>query len=183
MARNHDPDDNYYEFAGTVQEFRSIQPPNNMKTYADSGASVHIFQVQNVFAPMSLVLCAPRSVVLPNNVSVQAEKCREVLIEMQNCGLRLTQVLWIPSLGYILVSMGRLADSGIESWFGKERVELRLRKSSTLIGTGFRNKQNGMYIVPSPFAAKPVTSALISKKSPHVWHRRLAHLSDRDLNT
>ena len=49
----------------------------------------------------------------------------EVVLPFEHANIRLQNVLYIPNLGYNLVSTGKLADNGIQSLF--RRFDARLR--------------------------------------------------------
>ena len=72
-----------------------------------------------MFVPGSIVECEPRAVLFADKSSAFASRRGEVLPPFKRVNIRLKLVLLIPSLGYNLVSVGRLADNEIESLSGK----------------------------------------------------------------
>ena len=139
-----------FEIAGTMIEKTTITPPKDQRTYADSGATVHCFHSQSSFVPESMVQCEVRTVILADNTLVQTNLCGDVILPFEHVNIRLKRALYIPNLGYNLVSIGRLADNGIESHFRRHDVRLMLEADKYFIGAGQRNLDSGMYILPEP---------------------------------
>ena len=138
------------EFAGTMIEKTTIVPPKDQGTYADSGATVHCFYSESSFVPESIVECETRTVMLADNTSIKASFCGDVILPFDHADIRLKRALYIPNLGYNLVSTGRLADNGIESHFRRHDVRLMLELDRSFIGAGQRNLDSGMYMLPEP---------------------------------
>ena len=171
---------NAIEFAGCVTDRTTITPPDDLQTYADSGATIHIFHSPSAFVPGSLKRCSPRIVALADKNEVQADVWGEVIIPMQDCIIRLQHVLFVKTIRYNLVSTGKLADNGIESLFRRKDILLKLETDGTVIGCGFR-ASNGMYVLPSPKSDRALASIESIRDSTRLWHRRLAHLNMKDL--
>lgn len=112
-----DKNKNKVELAGSVVEKTTITPPKDLKTYADSGATIHCFYDKTLFTAGSLVNCDERTILFADKTSSVSSLMGEVKIEIEHAILRLEDVLYVPSMGYNLVSTGRLADNGIESIF------------------------------------------------------------------
>ncbi len=103
----------------------------------DSGATAHCFHDKSAFVPGSLKSCeASNDHAWLNATCVVADHCGAVLIPMENANIRLTNVLFIPSLGFNLVSTGRLSDKGIESHFRRNGIKLILESNGSVIGKG-----------------------------------------------
>lgn len=160
----------------------NVKSLNN--TYADSGATTHMFHEEVCFVPGSLKSCSKRIIYLADRTSVTAKSYGEVLLTFEKSVLRLQDVLFVPALKYNLVSVGRLADKGIESQFTSSHLILMLQRNKSIIGTGSRDLSSGMYMLPSPaltneFALKVNNEN--GKTLTKLWHRRLAHLNLNDL--
>jgi len=101
------------EVVGMVQhrkdknvERTTINPPKDDRTYHDSGATSHVYHTEDAFVPGSLVGCEPRTVLLADKSSIIASKRGEVILPFDNANIRLKHVLYIPGIGYNLVSVG-----------------------------------------------------------------------------
>lgn len=141
-------DKSKFEFVGSIMESTTVDPPSDARTYADSGTTVHCFHSIHSFVPDSLMHCARRTVTLANNSEVETETSGEVHIEFDHSIIKLSNVLLIPTLGYNLVSTGKLADNGIESHFRRHNMLLKLEDSSDIIGCGSRDHSSGLYVLP-----------------------------------
>ena len=173
-----------HEIAGATVEKTTISPPRDHRSYADSGATVHCFHAESVFVPGSLRPCGERTVLLADKTPVTSEWSGEVVIPFENANIRLMDVLYFPDLGYNLVSTGRLADKDIESTFRKHDVQLVLNAGERFyIGAGTRDLESKMYLLPNPVIHERQDTALATtpQESAELWHRRLAHISPRDL--
>ena len=173
---------NKMEIAGAMVEKTTISPPCDLRSYADSGATVHCFHSDLAFVPGSLEPCETRTVMLADKRSVNSNQCGDVIIPFQNANIRLKGALLVPNLGYNLVSTGRLADNGIESHFRRRDVQLSLEESRFVVGCGERDEETGMYMLPEPISQSvPATAMVASTSESELWHRRLAHINSRDL--
>ena len=176
------------EIAGAMVEKTTISPPRDHCSYADSGATVHCFHSESCFVPGSLKPCESKTVLLADETPVTSNLTGEVIIPFENANIRLKDVLYIPDLGYNLVSTGRMADKGIWSLFRSTDVVLILASENMYIGAGARNPEHGMYTLPDPIVHRHenVTGSAMAvspstSDSVELWHRRLAHLNSRDL--
>lgn len=170
------------EFAGCVTDRTTVHPPQDSKTYADSGASTHLFHDRDAFVSASLGVCSKRMIILADRSEVSSSFSGEVIIPFDDCVVRLKNVLHVPKLGYNLVSTGRMADNGIESHFRRFDLLLKLEDSGTFIGRGVRCEDSGMYTFPSPRTVSVAASAKLADDSDsELWHRRLAHINFQSL--
>ena len=140
------------DIISTIVEKTTISPPADHRSYADSGATVHCFHTLEAFVPGSLKPCPRSTVLLANKSSVETNQCGEVILPFENANVRLRRVLYIPKLGYNLVSTGRLADNGIESHFCRTNVRLVLEENRFFVGSGDRNSKSRMYMLPEPMS-------------------------------
>eukprot|EP00171_Calliarthron_tuberculosum_P008425 IDg8425t1 len=170
------------EIVGATVEKASISPPNDRRSYADSGATVHCFYNEFAFIAGSLKPCTPRTIMLADATPVVANKSGDVLVPLQNANIRLKEALYVPSLGFNLISVGRLSDNGIESHFRRHDMQLSLECSGFMLGTGQRDSKNGLYMLPEPDLSVECTLSLTERKDLELWHRRLAHINSRDLS-
>lgn len=157
-----------------------------MKSSADSGATIHCFGNKNAFVPGSLESFEELTIIVADKTSIESSHWGEVIIPLLNSNLRLRQVLFVPSMGYNLVSTGQLADNGIESIFRRHDIILQLESNSQCIGGGNINLGTQLYTLPSESMNEYMfTSISDSPKcdtdNVELWHRRLAHISSQAL--
>lgn len=125
--------------------------------------------------------CDPRTVILADKSTVVAQYLGDVIMPFDNFDIRLKRALHIPGLGYNLVSVGRLADNGICSFFKSKDVELIRGTSRETVGSGYRDPVTLLYDLLDP---KPnvVFKALVTEIcTSDLWHRRLGHMNSRNL--
>ena len=171
------------EIASATVEKTTISPPKDHRSYADSGATAHCIHTIDAFVPGSLKPCPNVSVLLANKSSVEAGQCGEVILPFENENLLLKRVLYIPNLGYNLVSTGNRTDNGIESTFGRTDVKLILEENRFFVGSGDRDQDSRMYMLPQPISQATLLLAmsLTESETTDLWNRRLAHINTRAL--
>ena len=87
---------------------------------------------------------------MANGAKVEARSQGNVRLEFNDAIINLSGVLLVPFLGFDMVSIGNLANNGIESTFrGNETLILRLEESDLIIRKGSRGKLSDLYILPS----------------------------------
>jgi hypothetical protein len=104
-----------------------------------------------------------------------------VVIPFENANIRLTDVYLVPDLGFNLVSVGRLADKGIQAIFSRDFVILQVAESGFVIGESLRDINNGLYRLPVP-EIQDTMLATPAMADAVLWHQRLAHVNMRDLS-
>lgn len=170
------------ELAGSIVERTTISPPEELRTFADCGATIHCFLNVSFFVPESLKCCDRRTVLLVDKTAVEPNKCGELILSFKHFNIRLQNVLLIPSLGYNLVSTGCLADNGIESYYRRMDVILLLKHVEKIVGIGRRDEKCRMYTLLS--SVRHIANLnIVDDKCDDVqmWHRRLAHINKMDL--
>lgn len=79
-----------------------------------------------------------------------------------------------------------MADNGIESKFKRDSVLLKMEGKNFLIGSGQRDTKNRMYMLPEPVNHSHLDRALnlssYATDLRDLWHKRLAHINQRDLS-
>jgi len=90
----------------------------------------------------------------------------------------------MPSIGYNLISTGRLADNGIESHFRRKDLVLKFESNGQILGSSSRHSLNKMYTMPNPISQndKALSISSESQATTALWHRRLAHVNVKDLS-
>lgn len=84
---------------------------------------------------------------LADNSSLQALQLDEILLELENANICLKQILFIPSLGYNLLCLGRSADNGTAFRFLKYDVVLDQQPDKSTIGYGTPDSVSKMYVL------------------------------------
>lgn len=159
----------------------TISFPSELQTYADSGATEHIFHFENAFAPGSLSSCTIKTIFLADKTTVNSIRHGNVFIPFDRNTLCLRNALYVSALRYNLVSTGRLADHGIESLYRRHYVLLKLEDCGTVIECGQQSVENGMYSLLSPHIAHVATVQAQSLDSlSTMWHCQLAQLRTYD---
>ncbi len=134
------------------------------------------------FEPGSLTRVSSRTILLADKSSVIAEMEGRVALEFEEAKIVLENVLLIPSLGYILVSVGRLVDKGIESNFSTHKVSLQYGRFSVEVASGQRDPETGLYRLLYKEKDGPITLAAHEKRDTVLWHGRLGHMNQKDLS-
>lgn len=114
------------KIVGSVIDSTTINPPNNMKIHADSGATIYCLFNKRAFTNVSLDHCEERTIIIAYETSCKSSLMEEVVIETASGIFRLQKALCAPNRGYNLVSTGRLANNGIESTFRRNGFTLQL---------------------------------------------------------
>lgn len=127
-----------------------MRPPQNSNTYADSGATTHVFYVRDAFVFGSLGVCLKRLIVLANRSGESSSNSGEVTILFDDCLARLNNAFYVLKLGYNHFPTGRTRNCEIVSHFRRFDLMLKLENSGTFIGRGFQCEVSGMYTLPSP---------------------------------
>lgn len=141
-------------------EKTSISPPTDIRTNADSGATVHCFYNSISFIKGSIMSCSPSTVMLSNNPKGEATRCGEVQNEFENSVTKLSNALYIPDLGYKLVLTGKLVKHEMESRYRLIDILIMLEGSAEIISHESRNSVSRLYALPSP--CDPKDKSLVS---------------------
>ena len=87
----------------------------------------------------------------------------------------ITNVLYVQSLSFNLLSVGQLCDLGFECLFKKKEVIVTKEDDNEVIFKGFWH--NNLYVVDFSSDEVDVKTCLFTKTSLGcLWHRRLAHV-------
>jgi hypothetical protein len=84
-----------------------VNAPKDFSSYIDSGATSHVFFHPRAFVPGSLEACDTRMISLADKSEIRATHSGEVVLPFENANIRLTDVYFVPVLGFNLVSVGR----------------------------------------------------------------------------
>ena len=143
----------------------------------DSRASHHMSPCQEDFInfqeiPAKLLTAA-------NRQTFSATGVGNMIVSIPNgdgdARIKLTCVLYTPTLGFTLISIGRIDDAGYYSTFGGRVCEIQLSVRQTV---GTIPKSGGVYRVPH---GTHVAAAAIGIKrmTLHELHKRMGHISPR----
>jgi hypothetical protein len=113
-----------------------------------------------------------------------AEGIGEMIIKLPNgdreVKMRLTRVLYMPALGFTLISVGRIDDAGYWSTFGGGMCQIKTN-DSTLVGN--IPKSGGVYKIPhrQHVAAATVGIKCMTIQELHNWLSHIAPRTVKDL--
>ena len=89
-------------------------------------------------------------------------------------------VMLVESLGYNLLSVSILADFGFNLLFTKVDCQVFRRDNHKMVFTGIH--RGDLYIVDFTKKAQPRTCLIAKSSKGRLWHRRLGHVSMRNLD-
>jgi len=87
------------ESAWSVIERTNISQREDSNTYADSGATIHLFNKKKYFVTESLKPCDKRILDLADKSEVNASYSGDLIIAYSGVNTRLHNVLYMPSIG------------------------------------------------------------------------------------
>ncbi|KAF8992541.1 hypothetical protein BDQ17DRAFT_1253829 [Cyathus striatus] len=87
----------------------------------------------------------------------------------------LTNVLFTPSLGFCLVSIGKIDDAGYLSIFGSGKCEFQQPKTGEIIGS--IPKSHSLYTVARGGQAAAVMDSSVLKLLVMEFHRQMGHIA------
>lgn len=171
------------EIMGVTVQRISISAPAEHLSYFDSGATAHCFHSKSAFVPGSIKACPSVTVFLASKSFLETTQWGKVILPFQNANVRLSRVLFIPSLGYDLVFTINLVVNGIESHSGRSNAKLVLEKNGLFDRNGYRDPAPKMYMFSqNTFHHHSRLAVLLTNfETALLWHRRLAQNNPRDL--
>jgi hypothetical protein len=131
----------------------------------DSGCSQHITYDKSRFVRLTR---QGGAVTVANRKELPIAGKGTVEINVASKRVRLDEVLYVPTIGYNLLSISQLADKGISTLFDKEKAEIR--RSGNLLATSYR--QGRTYVLREAIACRVDVE---SSGDSILWHRRLGH--------
>jgi hypothetical protein len=135
----------------------------------DSGCSQHITFDKSRFVSLSE---QSGTVTVANRKELSITGKGIVKIELPTKEVTLSDVLYVPEIGYNLLSIGQLADNGISTQFSKEKAEIS--RNGSLLATSYR--QGRSYVLKESVAIRvAITESKKSIEDSILWHRRLGH--------
>ena len=141
----------------------------------DSGASIHATSREDFFT--SYTAGDFGTVKMGNDGLVKVVGIGDVCLEMNNgTRLLLRGVKHIPEIRLNLISAGKLDDEGYCNTFSNG--QWKLTKGAMVVARG--NKHSSLYILQARLS-KGVINAVNDELTTELWHKRLAHMSERGL--
>ena len=154
----------------------SVSSKNNDSSfwYIDSGATTHMSNNRSNFS--SLVQISPIKVELGNRSIVTAIGKGTVTMRLTVNNRIITcsfeNVLYIPKLGFQLISVSAIDKLGYVTQFGQKRV--MISKNGRIVATGSLSKANLYVLDTTPTNIHPEKALTVSLQT---WHHRLAHVN------
>lgn len=136
------------EIAGAAVEKTTITPRDVLRSYADSGETVHCFHSESAFVTESLQDCDTRTVLLTDKTYVQCDNFRNVIWRFENANIRLKRALNIPNIGSNIVSTGIIVDKGIDNTFRYQDIQIFLEPNGFVVGCGQSDPETDIYMLP-----------------------------------
>lgn len=144
----------------------------------DSGASHHMSPYRDSFVTFREI--TPRGLKAANQEEFSATGMGDVLIRVPNSPkpsvIRLTSVLYTPSIGFNLISIGRIDDAGYEARFKGGQCTILDPKEHVV---GIIPKVSGLYRVGGQVMKVPMANAATTQLTLMEFHRRMGHIAPR----
>ena len=160
----------------------------SFKWILDSGATRHVCNDLQFFLRTESAQHLP-AIRVGDGVTLPVAAVGPVaLYSHTGTSITLTDVLYMPKMIVNLVSVSRLADRGVNTHFGPESAVLTHDQTGTVLDTA--PNINCLYLLTAcmPKSPVPVSSehnvvltAAAAPASVELWHRRLAHMSIRNV--
>jgi transposase InsO family protein len=149
--------------------FSLVSEQNNhlikINAILDSGASSHMFYNSNIINFTEKI-----------NTEIKCANAENLVAQARGTintnTFKLEDVLYVPAISRNLISVSAITDHGASVLFTENKVTVS--KNNLIILTGYKTP-NGLF--ETEFNAKAASEAMLSENA-HIWHRRLAHVSD-----
>lgn len=145
----------------------------NEDWFIDSGASRHMTFRRDILSDFKMVNCPDISIA--NKELLPVKGCGTAHIIVNGIDIAIKNVLFVPTLGANLLSVGAMTEAGNVVSFGKNGCEVHNARGDLLIRA---RVYNGIYKVD----ARHIQCMLASNDKTVDWHRRLGHLSFGGMN-
>jgi hypothetical protein len=155
--------------------------------WIDSGATIHVANSLQGFTTRRILQRGERRIKVANGVQADVEAIGDLSLELlDGFVLRLSDVLYVPSLRRNLISVSKLDDDGLSCHFGNGKCKIHF--GNKCVGLAFR--QDKLYLLSVSENVNAISNELIpsstnvsSKRkklqvdSSKLWHCRLGHIS------
>ena len=148
----------------------------------DSGATCHICNAKELFEDLQ-PLSKPQRITLGDDHTLEAISTGAVEVKLKLPGGkskvgRLSDVLYVPTLAYNLLSVTKATEAGKKVTFGDTRAEIVDDQGQVV---AVASKVGSLYYLDcEPLHNQQVNSASHQPKE-KLWHRRFGHLGKRSL--
>ena len=152
----------------------SIQTEKSSNWYIDSGCSNHMTHDKSLFSSYTAI-SRPSSVELGNGNKTPIQGAGTVHVRIKVHGASklciLTDVYYVPELGYNLMSVPTLDKKGLSTTFSNKKCHVS--RQGTLLATG--SMFGNLYKIDID-SSIPIKSRALTAQSLDIWHQRLAHI-------
>lgn len=184
-----------------VQDNDTVWDGNTVRFMIDSGATHHMCNDRRFFPTLSG--CSVKSVTLGDASKVSAGEVGAVDIELKTSDgkwywVRLTNVLYVPSLESNLISVACLDSKEISAWFHNGKCKLIDAQSSQEMCEATREDDSlywvtarvhhssgpdiGSSVAKSATAVPASGINFTNDKVRELWHKRMGHISDETVD-
>jgi hypothetical protein len=138
----------------------------------DSGCTQHVAGDPRIFTSLDEDVDGQERITFGDNSKDKVQGLGKITI-LNNHSI--SNVLYVASLSFNLLSVGQLCDLGFQCLFTKKEVVISKKDDEQVIFKGFR--YNNLYLVDFTSKDTNLKTFLFTKTSlGWLWHRRLAHV-------
>ena len=138
----------------------------------DSGCTQHMTGDPRMFTTLDKEVDGQEMITFGENSKGKVQELGKVAISNDHS---ISNVLYVASLSFNLLSVGQLCDIGFQCLFIEKEVVVSMRDDDQVIFKGFR--YNNIYLVDFTSENANLKTYLFTKTSlGWFWHRRLAHV-------
>ena len=149
----------------------------------DSGATCHICNSKELFDNLR-PLSKPQKVTLGDDRTLEAIGTGAVEVELKLPGEeskvgRLSNVLYVPTLAYNLLSVAKVTEAGKTIKFGERRGEV-IDNQGEIVAVA--SKAGGLYYLDCESLHDEQIHSVSVQAKENLWHQRFGHLGERNLS-
>lgn len=138
---------------------------DNQNWFLDSSVSVHMTKERNILQDIKIGYGKNQIIDAGGGHNVQG--VRSTLVKIVDGKIKLSNVLYVPSITKYLISVEALTDDGVMVFFKNRSWLLSNMKKRSILATGVQEKGNGLY--KFQFQHEVNTIALDNKAK--LWHK------------
>lgn len=141
----------------------------------DSGCTSHMCCDASLFEK---IFASPSDKILrlaAVNSTAEVKGIGKVILKINGQQIKLWDTLYVPSLTSNLMSVAKIAEKGFHVFFQGSKATVRDNRGRCIVTA---NREKGLYYVDDE---KNEVARLVEKSSIQTWHRKLAHLNEKDL--
>lgn len=156
--------------------------------YIDSGCTTHMSMRRDWFSKCSDH--ESKEIVIANNQKLHSKGAGNVKVNLKNNSERIiTDVIYVPGIAANLLSVNKMTEKGLIVVFDKEKCYIYNKSDCKIQGRSkvSASKINGIYRLDQPNTSseklnEESTAMLTTMVSKNIWHKRLAHLSQKNMS-